>query len=151
VNTIKGENGRQTNRGNKESTVTKKVNGGTIAAKVVKVSKVRVLYDERRAFVAEHGKAIAAEFAKEGEKASWWFVWLAMKPLSATYIGYTLQKLGLIKSSDKRITKLIEADKAFSPLIKGTKNGKPKALVVREAKEAASVARFKVTEAQAKA
>lgn len=140
---------------------------------------VKTLYDDRQLFVTQHGKAIAAEFARE-PKGSWWNVGIALKALKLNYIlvGYTLAKLGLIQTKEKNVVKLLEADKEFTKAIsqpvmkkaaklansilggmraevvqyrKLSGKEKSKALIAREKREAEAVKRFKATEAQVKA
>jgi len=153
--------------------MTKKVNGGTGAKNPVKVTEAKALamkvaamlngkptskatkvtnakvkdekalYDARQEFLASHGKAIAAEWAKIASKT------LVVKTLKLNSIltTYVLHTLKLTTTKDKHILVLVEADRQFT---KDNAKPKGKTLVARESKEAASVARFHATEAQVK-
>jgi len=89
----------------KEATVAKKVNGKATAEKVVKAKAA----EERQRFFDQHGKQIEAAYQ---ETKSWMGVMRKTK-LNDALIGYTLERLHKGFTKDKRVVRMIAADKAL--------------------------------------
>jgi len=157
-------NGRQMN---KESTVTKKVNGGTVAENIVKANgKVSTNGKAKRAeFVQTYGKKIAATWAAlTGKSKCPTGVQKKLPELNTWQVDYALVKLGLKENTCKAMLQWIRDDEAnvkepqqkpdwedpagsrlVDRLNAERAKSKSKDLLKREAKELASVARFQAS------
>ncbi len=75
------------------------------------VKDAKALYEARQAFVAKHGKTIAAEFAKPGHGNQ--LAIIRATKLNDVMVAYSLKTLGLAETKDSRVLNLLKADKEF--------------------------------------
>lgn len=153
---IKGENGRQTDRGNKESWVIKKVNGGKTKAENIVKPKGKAKGDsqaKRLDFIKQNGRTILKAWdGLKGKKSGAAVLRVLPSTWHNKWIDECLMLAGLRQSGEKVVIEAVAADKSFLKDIvvvkKAANASKPKALVAREAKEAASVARFNASDTE---